>query len=356
MPDFFELDFLDVETKKSGDAICVRYQVNDETRIHVVDAGFQASGEKVAAHIRAHYGNPTFIDHVVATHNDGDHSGGLQTVLKEFEVGNLWMLRPWIYADEIIHRFSRYTNSDNLRKALRESYSNLAALEDIAVEKGIPIREPFQGALIGEFRVMAPTKARFLKLVVESDKTPAAKVGLLSLNNILEKAAQAGAALRGAWGAEAFPQSDTSCENEMSVVQYALLCGEKILLTGDTGRDGLNEVIEYAPFVGLALPGIDRFQTPHHGGRRNVNSELLDRLLGPKLSNRPESGAFTALICSAKEDEDHPRKVVVRALMHRGATVITTEGRSICSFSRNAPERYGWSPVDPEGYPEEFEE
>ncbi|MGO7845397.1 hypothetical protein, partial [Rhizobium johnstonii] len=36
-----------------------------------------------------------------------------------------------------------------------------------------------------------------------------------------------------------------------------------ILLTGDTVREGLQEVIDYAPHVWLALPGVDRFPSQY---------------------------------------------------------------------------------------------
>ncbi|RWA94494.1 MBL fold metallo-hydrolase [Mesorhizobium sp.] len=360
MADYFEIDFLGVETKKSGDAIAVRYEKDGVTRIHVVDGGYAATGEKLRDHILAHYGRPSFIDHVVATHNDGDHARGLQAILEHFDVGVLWMLRPWIYADELIGRFETYSSVDRLRSALRSAYANLAALEEIAVKKGIEIREPFQGAWIGEFRVMAPTRARFLDLVVTSDKTPEATNEESSfgglLTTIVERAKTAVALIRAAWGGESFPAEDTSNENEMSVVQSAQLCDEKILLTADTGRDGLAEVIAYAPSAGLALPGINRFQVPHHGGRRNLTTDLLDAILGQRLENPPAAGHFTAVISSAKEDEDHPRKVVMRAMIHRGASLHMTEGRDIWSYSRNAPVREGWTALTPAGYPEEYEE
>jgi hypothetical protein len=35
--DFIELDFLGVETDRSGDAITLRYSVNGKTSVHVVD-------------------------------------------------------------------------------------------------------------------------------------------------------------------------------------------------------------------------------------------------------------------------------------------------------------------------------
>lgn len=74
MADFFEIDFLDVETAKSGDAICLRYELNGQTFIHVVDGGFQSTGDKLISHIEKYYNAPHFIDNVVVTHNDGDHS------------------------------------------------------------------------------------------------------------------------------------------------------------------------------------------------------------------------------------------------------------------------------------------
>lgn len=363
MSDFFEIDFLDVESNKSGDAISLRYQLNGISCIHVVDGGFQDTGESIVRHIRQHYCNPPHIDRVVVTHPDGDHAGGLRTVLEELVVRELWMLRPWLYADEIIQRFSRFTSVENLKKRLKEIYPNIAALEEIAEEKNIPIHEPFQGRAIGAFTVMAPTKDRYLDLVVDSERTPesveeAQKSNIAAFGTFLEEAAKKAASLlKAAWGEEVFSSEETSAENEMSVIQYANLCEHRILLTGDTGRAGLSEAADYAPYVDLILPGIHRFQVPHHGSRRNVSTETLDRWLGEPLPSKPAKGEekFTAIISSAKKDKDHPRKAVVRAVIHRGAKVFTTEGTSLRT-GHNAPEREGWTTAQSAEYPEEQED
>jgi beta-lactamase superfamily II metal-dependent hydrolase len=354
--DYFEIDFLDVETKSSGDAICIRYELNGQTYIHVVDGGYQSTGETVVDFINKYYGNPKRIDHVVATHNDGDHAGGLQQVLEDLDVGALWMLRPWRYAAELLPRFKRFTTVEGLEKALREAYSNLVALEEIANRKKITIHEPFQGATIGAFRVMAPTPSRFLDLVVSSEKTPEEKgVFETAADAIFHVMKEAAALVKAAWGDEYFPAGDTSNENEMSVVQFAYLNGKKIMLTGDTGRDGLREVIDYAPMIGLVLPGIDRFQAPHHGGRHNVTTELLDELLGARKDAQDGQTTFTAVISAAEEDEDHPRKSVVRAMHHRGAHVISTEGSNKWSY-QNAPKRDTYRAAECLPYPTEQED
>ena len=360
MSDFFEIDFLDIESAKSGDAIPLRYEIAGKITIHVVDGGFQDSGDKVVDHIRKYYGRPSYIHRVIVTHPDGDHAGGLRKVLEEFDVGEIWMLRPWQYAEELINRFSRFTSVENLRKRLKAIYPNLTALEEIADEKGIPIYEPFQGAAIGMFTALAPSKPRFLDLVVESEKTPESikeaeeKSFAALLGKVAEKVV---AFVKSLWGDEVFSEEETSAENEMSVVQYAQLCGKKILLTGDAGRAALNEASYYALAAGLTLPGINRFQVPHHGSRRNVSTEILDRWLGRKLDSQPAEGAeiFTAIVSASEKDKHHPRKAVVRAMIHRGAKVVSTEGSKLRT-SHNAPDRDGWNTAKPLPYPDEQEE
>lgn len=360
MSDFFEIDFLDVESSKSGDAITLRYTDNGIQFVHVVDAGFQDTGESVVGHIRKYYDNPVFIDHVVCSHPDGDHAGGLRTVLEEFPVGTLWMLRPWLYADILIEQFTRFTSVSNLIRRLKDTYPNIAALEEIAQDKNIPIKEPFQDAYIGPFLVLSPTLPQYLGLVVESDKTPESKqeqaqfgLGISKLAQVLQEVK---AVVRAAWGVESFSSESPSAENEMSVVQYANLCGQRILLTADAGPRALQEAADYLEDKGVSLPGIDRFQVPHHGSRRNVNTEILDRWLGKRQTEHLGEGKeyFTAFISSAKKDEHHPKKAVVRAMYHRGGRVITTEGRTVCT-GKNSPQRAGWGPVKSVPYPWEQE-
>lgn len=359
MADYFEIDLWDVESARSGDAISVRTVINENQKIYVTDAGFQSTGESVCNKIREHYGNPNHIDYVTATHPDGDHAGGLRTILEEFEIGELWMLRPWLYAEELIERFETYTSIDRLVSRLKTIYPNIAALEEIAETNGIPMFEPFQGSAIGDFVVLSPSKQRYLDLIVASEKTPeSSEEGKAS--SLLEAAGGVVQTLisiiRAKWGEEIFSPEETSPENEMSVVQFATVLDKKILLTGDAGRAGLLEAADFADGLGLGLPGIDHFQVPHHGSRRNVSTEVLDRLLGTRLEQKPETKdtTFSALISASKEDEHHPRKAVERAMVHRGGFVTVTEGSDKRS-AHNAPSRPGYSPVSPRPYPEEQE-
>jgi hypothetical protein len=191
---------------------------------------------------------------VVVTHPDKDHAEGLEPILQNFEIGVLWMLCPWHYAPHIIQYFPRYQSVDSLVKRLQDEYPYIHELEKIALRRNIPIMEPFQGKQIGSFTILAPSPARYLQLVLQSEKTPQeGPVGILSA--LMQVAAPIIRFIKAGWGSEKFSSDPTSVENEMSVIQYAQLCGDRILLTGDAGRDGLTEAAVYAQSLGLPPHG-----------------------------------------------------------------------------------------------------
>ncbi|WP_421218193.1 ComEC/Rec2 family competence protein [Aeromonas enteropelogenes] len=355
MANEFVIDFLQVGSTKSGDAIAIKTVVGGVSEVHIVDGGYQFTGEKICEHIEQHYGVTNKVNRVIVTHNDGDHAGGLRTILNKYDVDELWMLRPWEYADELIDGFKRWSNVDNLKKHLQDLYPNLHALEEIAIEKNIPIMTPFQGSKIGNFTVLWPSKKDYINLVANSDKTPdtyseSAMVGLEGFVGTVKKAVSK--LIAAIWGDEAFPTSDTSEENNMSIIQYASIDDRRILLTGDAGRLALKGAAEYATSIFGGIPRITHFQVPHHGSRHNVDSETLDLWFGKKL-NAPGEIKFSAVISASKEDEDHPRKVVIRAIKHRGGRVSTTEDADF-AFAYNVT-RKDWVTATDIPYPTEQE-
>ncbi len=360
MADVYYLDCIEIKSSKNGACSIFYSDIDGKTFINLTDAGYQSTFEDVSSHINEFYGESVVFNNVIATHNDNDHCSGLINILETYEVDNLWMLRPWKYADELIDRFSRFTSVENLEKRLRDVYSNLAALEDIAVEKGIPIHEPFQGRYIGNALVLAPTKERFLDLIVESEKTPDAVKSFASdglLRGFVEGIERAINFIRGLWGEENFPSQGTSAENEMSVVQFISCPQYNFMLTGDAGREGLTEALDYLEVLYGTVPQIDFFEVPHHGSRRNLSTELLDRLFGERLSEQSSesSSRFSAVVHSCRLDSTHPRKVVIRAIHHRGGKICSVE-RGWWRAGYNKPERPNSSPAVGLPYPDDQEE
>ncbi len=356
MAKFFEIDFLEAGKKSSGDAIALRYRSdNDRDHIHVVDGGYTDDGDRLVEHIRKYYDRATSVEHVVLTHPDGDHAAGLKKVLGEFEVGTLWMNRPWNHVRELLPRFYYNYTYEGLVRRLKKSFPHTAGLEEIAEEQGIAVNDVFQGDRVGDFIILAPSVERYIDLIVESEKTPESQREAAMAGTLFSRTVSLIRSVAARWGEENLKgrSEGTSRENEASVVQFAELCGEKILLTGDAGVEALSEARDYALELGVALPGIDRFDVPHHGSRRNVSSDVLDNWLGPRLARQSSSPPYTAIISANQSDEDHPRKAVVRALIHRGAKVIQTNG-TLRTY-RNGPDR-GWAKAPSLEYPTDMEE
>ena len=348
MADFIELDFIEAGDKGSGDAIAVRHHQGSYDWVYIVDGGYSDDGQKLLDHIRKHYDGPAYIDYVVLTHSDTDHASGLETVLEECRVQRLWMNRPWEHVDELMPKFERYQDRDRLISRLKRDFPKVAELEEIAKRKGIPIEDAFQGDTVGVFTVLSPRKSMYLDLIVESEKTPVPAAKMMAK---LEEGVSAAA-----WGEESLKgdTEGTSAENETSVVQFAEVCGKRILLTGDAGVRGLSEGLDAARALGQSTSPLDWFQVPHHGSRRNLSSDVLDAWLGKKLPKATESPTTVAVVSANQNDKEHPKKAVVRALIHRGRKVVQSKG-TLHVFTNDAPTR-GWTAATPLEYPVDQED
>ena len=346
MTDFIEIDFLEAGEKKSGDAIAIRYRHDGWDYVHVVDGGYAADGQKLVDHIRHHYGPAHPIHHLVLTHSDLDHASGLETVLQQMRVHVLWMNRPWMHVDALMGLFERYQDRDRLTARLRSDFEKVATLEALALAQGTAIMDAFQGAQIGPFTVLSPSLPMYLRLVAESDKTPVTDPALEVFRALLDATVS-----HAEWGQESLKgdTDGTTPDNETSIVQFADVCGKKILLTGDAGVQALTDAFGAALQMGLAMFPLDWFQVPHHGSRRNLSSFVLDAWLRPRLSYPLPSSAFDAAISANTSDPEHPKNAVVRALIHRGGRVFQTTGK-LWMRSDGAPYR-GWGDAQALAYP-----
>ena len=343
MTDFIEIDFLEAGERGSGDAIAIRRRFNGGDWIYVVDGGYTEDGPKLVDHIRNYYGRHYYINHLVLTHSDIDHASGLAGVLREIRVERLWMNRPWRHVDALLPLFERYQDRNRLVARLKSAFPKVAELEEIAAARGVEIRDAFAGDVIGDFTVLSPRRTTYLLLIVESDKTPVPARGLAAL--------LADSATPAAWGEENLKgdSEGTSADNETSIVQFANVCGTKILLTGDAGVRALAEAHHAAHQMRILAWPLDWFQVPHHGSRRNLSSHVLDNWLGPRLPGPAQWPALRAVVSANRNDRDHPKKAVVRALVHRGRIVLQTAG-TLRMCSSGAPSR-GWTAARPLDYP-----
>jgi beta-lactamase superfamily II metal-dependent hydrolase len=354
----YEVDFLPVGDS-NGDAICIRYGTPETGyTIHVVDGGYTDTGQDIVNHIKKYYDNPTFIDHVVCTHADQDHASGLKTVLENFQVGALWVNRPWLYAGEIIDSFHGNWTVDGLQKHIRSEYSTIADLEDIATRRGIPIREVFAGYNIGAFKVLSPFKAEYLKLIPDLDRTPQSYAEQASQRDFGTRAlAYLKEALQNfveTWSTERLGgyEFDVGASNESSVVQMGIIDGRRIVLTADAGPKALSDAFDAANQMQI-MGTPDVFQVPHHGSRRNVTPAILDKWLGTPVTEGTTRG--TALCSVGKNKPEYPRRRVANAFLRRGYPVISTRENPKSNYY-GMPNKPGWVAAKPEPFFHQYEE
>jgi beta-lactamase superfamily II metal-dependent hydrolase len=316
----YEIDFLQVSTtEKSGDAITARFvDGTGQWRVLVVDAGFTDFGATVQDHINTHYGTNT-VDLAVSTHPDADHINGLTQVIEQMDVCELLVHRPALHG--VAGRLGKADVAEDLVR--------------VAVCNGVKVTEPFTGLsrFDGMLTVAGPTQEYYRQLLLEAVVERAAvKVGSLAAGR------GAGYAFReavrkalSALPAEHFFDDDggTTATNNSSVILSLAIGGRRLLLTGDAGVPALNHALDYLDNTGFSAIPLVFMQAPHHGSRHNMDTELLDRLLGTP-GTQWGFQQVEAFVSASADAPKHPSPVITNALLRRGAGVYSTEYGHIC--------------------------
>lgn len=348
-----EIEFLAVgEGEKAGDAIIVRYGEANDYRLMLVDGGFADTGATIVNHLKYHFGANVVLEDVLLTHSDGDHASGVRTVLEEIRVKNLWLHVPWLLAEESRHLFAdkRWTQQ-GLLQSIKNQYTIISDIFDLAAVAGCNINYPFAGHRVGPFHILSPSPEAYRYLLPQFQNTPDPDQAAIEAAHMwLGKEGSAAANGEQTWTTETWAYERlqdggiTSASNESSVVLYGSFELGPVLLTGDAGVSGLTWAANAANYLGLPLQQFRFVQVPHHGSRRNVGPTILNRLLGPRqLETAPTR--FTAFVSAPKDDEKHPRRIVMNAFKRRGAEVVATQGINIIHYG-GFPARPNYGAVD----------
>ena len=322
----YEVDFLAVGNgARSGDAILMRWgNLNgggDQQTVVVVDGGFDDDADKIIGHMESYYKTDR-VDLVVSTHPDADHVNGLRGVLRKADVKKLWMHQPWNHVNSI-------TQKNKLKNSLGAAYD----LEQIAVQRGILIEEPFSGITIegnaGLLQVVGPTDSYYEELIPSFE----ALVGTSAATR------QERSREENWWTETLDDKGETTAENNSSSVLGFQYSNSKILLTGDAGIPALNHVADFLQPLHW-LQNLRFVQVPHHGSKRNVGPDILNRILGSIVrENNIRGTAFVS--CAPDGRPKHPHKKVTNAFKRRGFPVVETAGKNIL-HRHDTPQRPGW--------------
>ncbi|HEV3074023.1 MAG TPA: hypothetical protein VHB47_06350 [Thermoanaerobaculia bacterium] len=357
-----EIEFLPVgDGRKAGDAIVVRYGEVNAWELMVIDGGTVDSGKALVSHVQSIFGHNAVVSHAVVTHPDADHASGMREVLGGLRVRNLWLHMPWESAAAARPYFlnKNWTNQA-LARELRNEYDILVDIVAIAENKGLTPQQPFAGISIGPFRVLSPFQNVYPYLIPQFDRTPdadrealeAAGFWIGKAPGIFAKMLERVAATVQKWITESWDSERlrdggcTTASNESSVVLYGDFGpGRRVLLTGDAGIRGLTMASSFASNAGLSMQDFMLVQIPHHGSRRNVGPTILNRILGPIKPNGTPAHS-SAFVSSPKDDDTHPRKMVLNAFIRRGYEVSATQGNKIL-FLGGFPRRHDYGPLLP---------
>jgi hypothetical protein len=225
------------------------------------------------------------------------------------------------------------------------------------------VYEPFQGQQIGPLTLLSPSRWAYLRLIPQFRKTPAPDIDQLKRENMWIEPAKTGLGglLAGlvekaiewipeSWDFELLKDGAiTAAENESSTVLHGQFGNSSVLLTADAGVNALWWALGYAEGHGIDLSAVDLVQVPHHGSRSNVGSTVLDRLLGPRLPAGSAQKRY-AIVSVPKDDEKHPRKMVMNAFLRRGAPVRKTQGSYYRYHQGPMPQRTNEVPAVPFGF------
>lgn len=366
----YEIDFVSVKKdicSKNADAIAIRWNAgtddNPEYHIGVVDGGFSAHGEALRDHMNQYYFDDTdnkkdrkdkVIDFVLNTHPDQDHIEGLQTIIEEFNVQALYMNRPWKHLDELYERVNdgRITK-ESLERRLRDKFSYLNDLEEVANDYEVPIHDVFQGDEVADgFLILSPSKDFYIDMLASSDKTPDMEEE--QAKKLLEKFVDKVKTVIESWTNELLREDvSTTAVNETSTILRGIVDGKGFLLTGDAGKQDLTEALDYLDDCREDVKEtVSFYEMPHHGGRHNITPSLLNRMIGNKVSKGIKRGKTA--FASVAQDNDHPKKMVVNGYIRRGVDVYKTKGVVLQHHEGKMPSR-GWSSATEESFSSEVE-
>ena len=356
----YEVDFIGVSKEnasKDADAICFRWKMSDDTyKIGVYDAGFQAHGKAMVQHINKYYfddenedlvRDDKLIDYVFVSHPHNDHAGGIPEIIENFSIGCIYMNRPWLYTEELLESSNSdgRTTRKSLEKELLEDFLYVSKIEKLAGEYGIEIKEAFAGTEIedGLLKIFSPQKDFYLEKIIESNKTK--RIRSVADSCILtEMVKSVNFNAIESWDDETLgdDHAGTDAENETSIVLYGFKNKGGMLLTGDAGVEALSNADIQAAYDNIFIEDDVNFvEIPHHGGRHNVTTYLMDRIFGKPVGENetPEKTAYV----SVADGSDHPRKVVVNAFIRRGFKVFKTTSGVRRHREGDMPNREGFS-------------
>jgi len=249
-------------------------------------------------------------DAIICTHLDHDHIGGFPNILREYKNNIQWI---WTHLPE------KHYRGNSFKKALMENASAnkdsqliLASVQDlenfieVAHQLGLDkkIIEPFSDSKDQQLisicacwgiNILGPSTAFYDSIVPDILKEYDSKI----LESGVYKASVNPCAQIGQEGYD-------RPTNESSLI-FQVTTNNKYLFTGDAGLRAFDQISNQ-------LNRVYWLKVPHHGSRKNLNSELIEKLNPVKC------------FISARGNNGHPDENLLACLKNHKAASIQCTG------------------------------
>jgi beta-lactamase superfamily II metal-dependent hydrolase len=337
----FSIDMLNVG---DADAIILWLKQDGADFVIFLDGGKTEDGDEVINHynnyIKPHLVSKPIII-VINSHPHLDHIRGLSKIINHFQtdIKRVYFNDPLKYISliqrNLINEYhQKYSHSSQIT-GLYESLKDVDDFNTLLKKYNLISSPIFSDTDLGHslFKVLSPSEA-FYKQKVQffTDKTSLENMHLLKeaeddINEVEEGNRPC---------AVVDEKNDTSAENLTStIIQLTDSNSKRYLFTADAGVDSF----ESAQNNGFNMTDFHIVQLPHHGSRRNVNTNWICKF-NPKQ-----------YWVSASGNKKHPRRAVIECIKknlpdcktystHKGGT------KHIDSKPDIFPDR-GWSSAEP---------
>lgn len=299
----FSIDMLSI-----GDADAIIFWVKRQGKDYIIflDGGKPGDGKVIIGHfktyIEPHLTNPPNI-FVINSHPHRDHIGGLPEIIKFFgsRISKVYFNNPLSYINTIQRNLiTEYYNKKRESKIsdLYESLKDVDNFNQLLSKYGLVPLKLFSDTILDHdiFKVIGPSKAFYIqKVQFFTDITSLENMNLLRRPeeeiNIIEEGQNPCKILD--------EKNDTSAENLTStIIQLTDSGNRRYLFTADSGVDSF----ESAVANDINMENFHIVQMPHHGSRRNINTNWINKL-NPKQ-----------YWISAEGNDKHPRKAVITCI------------------------------------------
>ena len=300
----FSIDMLSVG---DADAIILWLKQDSTDIIVFLDGGKKGDGYEVIKHYEKYIkpnlpNKPLLI--VINSHPHHDHIGGLPEIISHFktDIRRVYFNDPLQYIGymqrNLITEYHQLNNTNRQISALYESLKEVDSFKDLLNKYGLSPCPIFSDTNLGHsfFSVLGPSE-EFYKQKVQffTNKTSLENMRLLkeveeNINEVYE----------GLIPCKVVDEkNDASAENLTStIIQLTDSSNRRYLFTADAGVDSF----ESAQENGFNMSNFHIVQLPHHGGRRNINTNWIGQF-NPKQ-----------YWISAGGNKKHPRRAVIECI------------------------------------------